>query len=95
MLFIFKGSWGEFAGWVAVENGRRRIRTSRSMADNPPDPHLLCFWLSPRLAVSGVDMHADPNLVLGQTSKTVSPTNKHGNSEQQNCGYSSKGAMQV
>eukprot|EP00983_Pelagomonas_calceolata_P110105 1159633-Pelagomonas_calceolata.AAC.1 len=20
------------------------------MADNPPDPHLLCFWLSPRLA---------------------------------------------
>eukprot|EP00983_Pelagomonas_calceolata_P096643 1158152-Pelagomonas_calceolata.AAC.5 len=27
------------------------------MADNPPDPHQLCFWHSPRLAVSGQGSH--------------------------------------
>eukprot|EP00983_Pelagomonas_calceolata_P134731 1162088-Pelagomonas_calceolata.AAC.3 len=36
----FQGaSEGEFAGRVAVESRRRRVRASRSMAVNPPDPH--------------------------------------------------------
>eukprot|EP00983_Pelagomonas_calceolata_P063381 1147694-Pelagomonas_calceolata.AAC.8 len=29
---------GRFAGRVALESVRRRVRASRSMADNPPDP---------------------------------------------------------
>eukprot|EP00983_Pelagomonas_calceolata_P117467 1160419-Pelagomonas_calceolata.AAC.2 len=32
-------SEGEFSGRSAVEDGRRRVRASRSMASNPPDPH--------------------------------------------------------
>eukprot|EP00983_Pelagomonas_calceolata_P114107 1160059-Pelagomonas_calceolata.AAC.13 len=40
------------AGRLAEESRRRRIRASRIMAANPPDPHSLCFWLSPRLALS-------------------------------------------
>eukprot|EP00983_Pelagomonas_calceolata_P050787 1142137-Pelagomonas_calceolata.AAC.2 len=43
---------------MAVEDGRRRVRTSRSMADNPPGPHCLCFWLYPRLAVSSLGLRA-------------------------------------
>eukprot|EP00983_Pelagomonas_calceolata_P037876 1136559-Pelagomonas_calceolata.AAC.3 len=36
----FQGtSGGGVAGRVAVESRRRRVRASRSMADNPPDPH--------------------------------------------------------
>eukprot|EP00983_Pelagomonas_calceolata_P022187 697634-Pelagomonas_calceolata.AAC.1 len=42
---------GGVAERVTEESSRRRVRASRSMADNPPDPHELCFWLSPRLAV--------------------------------------------
>eukprot|EP00983_Pelagomonas_calceolata_P039336 1137148-Pelagomonas_calceolata.AAC.6 len=42
---------GGLAGRVAVESGRRRVQ-DKSMAGNPPDPHELSFWLSPRLAVS-------------------------------------------
>eukprot|EP00983_Pelagomonas_calceolata_P068056 1149747-Pelagomonas_calceolata.AAC.3 len=26
------------------------------MASNPPDPHQICFWLSPRLAVSSISL---------------------------------------
>eukprot|EP00983_Pelagomonas_calceolata_P041986 1138295-Pelagomonas_calceolata.AAC.2 len=32
-------SGGGVTGRVAVESRRRRVRASRSMADNPPDPH--------------------------------------------------------
>eukprot|EP00983_Pelagomonas_calceolata_P064247 1148044-Pelagomonas_calceolata.AAC.7 len=36
----FQGnSGGGFAGRVAEESRRRRVRVSRSMADNSPDPH--------------------------------------------------------
>eukprot|EP00983_Pelagomonas_calceolata_P047289 1140561-Pelagomonas_calceolata.AAC.2 len=42
---IEKASDKEFAGHTVVENGRRRVQTSRSMADNPPDPHWLRFWI--------------------------------------------------
>eukprot|EP00983_Pelagomonas_calceolata_P099111 1158423-Pelagomonas_calceolata.AAC.1 len=45
-------SGGGFAGHVVEEHRRRRVQASRSMADNPPDPHRLSFWLSPRLIVS-------------------------------------------
>eukprot|EP00983_Pelagomonas_calceolata_P006362 210224-Pelagomonas_calceolata.AAC.2 len=45
---------GGVAGRVAVESRRSRARASRSMADNPPDPHSLCSWLSSRLAVSNL-----------------------------------------
>eukprot|EP00983_Pelagomonas_calceolata_P032076 1006889-Pelagomonas_calceolata.AAC.1 len=37
-------------------DGRRRVRASRSMANNPPDPHKICFWLSPGLTVSRVGL---------------------------------------
>eukprot|EP00983_Pelagomonas_calceolata_P107061 1159303-Pelagomonas_calceolata.AAC.2 len=51
----FQGtSGGGFAGRVAEESRRRRVWASRSMAANPPDPHWLCFWLSPRLVVSSL-----------------------------------------
>eukprot|EP00983_Pelagomonas_calceolata_P007511 244869-Pelagomonas_calceolata.AAC.5 len=57
----FQGaSWGGgCAGHMAVEIARK-IGASRSitMADNPPDPHLLCFWLSPRLARSSIGLKA-------------------------------------
>eukprot|EP00983_Pelagomonas_calceolata_P118454 1160510-Pelagomonas_calceolata.AAC.6 len=50
----FQGTSGvAFAGRMAVESRKRRVRTSlRSMAGSHPDPHYLCFWLSPRLAMS-------------------------------------------
>eukprot|EP00983_Pelagomonas_calceolata_P079386 1154640-Pelagomonas_calceolata.AAC.2 len=51
-----RGFWGEFAGGAAVEYGRRRDQTPRSMADNPSDPQMLCFWHPPRLAVSSVGL---------------------------------------
>jgi len=36
----FQGtSGGGFAGRAAEESRRRRVRASRSMAANPPDPH--------------------------------------------------------
>eukprot|EP00983_Pelagomonas_calceolata_P065748 1148714-Pelagomonas_calceolata.AAC.2 len=36
----FQGtSGGGVAGRVTEESRRRRVRASRSMADNPPDPH--------------------------------------------------------
>eukprot|EP00983_Pelagomonas_calceolata_P001781 59775-Pelagomonas_calceolata.AAC.1 len=38
-LCLHGGFWGGVAGRAAVEDGRRRVRTSRSMASNPPDPH--------------------------------------------------------
>eukprot|EP00983_Pelagomonas_calceolata_P078067 1154127-Pelagomonas_calceolata.AAC.1 len=38
-LHLQGASGREFSGPAAVENGRRRFRTSRSMAGNPPDPH--------------------------------------------------------
>eukprot|EP00983_Pelagomonas_calceolata_P077121 1153728-Pelagomonas_calceolata.AAC.6 len=38
MHFTFMGLPGGGAGRVAVESRRRRVRASRSMADNPPDP---------------------------------------------------------
>eukprot|EP00983_Pelagomonas_calceolata_P091023 1157492-Pelagomonas_calceolata.AAC.1 len=48
----------------------KESRASRSMADNPPDPQQLCFWLSPRLAVdtgtpklSAYSMHAVPGII--------------------------------
>eukprot|EP00983_Pelagomonas_calceolata_P086802 1156837-Pelagomonas_calceolata.AAC.2 len=46
-----QGASGEkYDGRMAVESRKRRVRASRSMADNPPDPQQLCFWLSPSLA---------------------------------------------
>eukprot|EP00983_Pelagomonas_calceolata_P012953 413994-Pelagomonas_calceolata.AAC.1 len=49
----FQGtSGGGVAGRVAVEIRRARVRASRSMANNSPDPHQLCFWLSHNLAAS-------------------------------------------
>eukprot|EP00983_Pelagomonas_calceolata_P043864 1139069-Pelagomonas_calceolata.AAC.4 len=33
------GFWDGISGRVAVESGKRRVRASRSMAENPPDPH--------------------------------------------------------
>eukprot|EP00983_Pelagomonas_calceolata_P029573 926574-Pelagomonas_calceolata.AAC.2 len=54
------GTYGGGFGRVAVESRRRRVRASRSMASNPPDPHKLYFWLSTRLAVSTLE-------VLGHT----------------------------
>eukprot|EP00983_Pelagomonas_calceolata_P037424 1136322-Pelagomonas_calceolata.AAC.4 len=33
------GFWGGVAGRAAAEDGRRRVRASRSMASKPPDPH--------------------------------------------------------
>eukprot|EP00983_Pelagomonas_calceolata_P033163 1038286-Pelagomonas_calceolata.AAC.1 len=35
----FQGASGGGVCCTAMENGRRRIWASRSMADNPPDPH--------------------------------------------------------
>eukprot|EP00983_Pelagomonas_calceolata_P037275 1136267-Pelagomonas_calceolata.AAC.1 len=54
ILLIFRGlqaprSSGVFAGRMAVEN-RRRLQASKSMGDNPLDPHQPCVWISPRLA---------------------------------------------
>eukprot|EP00983_Pelagomonas_calceolata_P055161 1144016-Pelagomonas_calceolata.AAC.4 len=48
-----------FAGRVAAKS-RRRVRASRSMAGNPSDPHQLCFWLSPRLAMSSSSSRQAP-----------------------------------
>ena len=46
---------GGFAGRAATaEDGRRRVRALRGMAVNPPDPHLFCFCLSPRLVLSSL-----------------------------------------
>eukprot|EP00983_Pelagomonas_calceolata_P130008 1161654-Pelagomonas_calceolata.AAC.1 len=38
-LFFHGGFWGWGIGRAAVKDGRRRVRASRSMASNPPDPH--------------------------------------------------------
>eukprot|EP00983_Pelagomonas_calceolata_P087735 1157021-Pelagomonas_calceolata.AAC.8 len=38
-LCFHRGFGGGFAGRAAVEDGRRRVRASRSMASNPPGPH--------------------------------------------------------
>eukprot|EP00983_Pelagomonas_calceolata_P044170 1139186-Pelagomonas_calceolata.AAC.2 len=40
MLFIYRGLWGGGAAVrAAVENRRKKGSASRSMADNPPNPH--------------------------------------------------------
>eukprot|EP00983_Pelagomonas_calceolata_P061423 1146833-Pelagomonas_calceolata.AAC.2 len=51
-------STAKLDGHVAVESRRRRALLSKSMADNPPVPHYLCFWLSPRLAASSLGLRA-------------------------------------
>eukprot|EP00983_Pelagomonas_calceolata_P062292 1147229-Pelagomonas_calceolata.AAC.2 len=50
-LGFLRGFWGGSAGRAAAQDGRRRVRASRSMASNPPVPHKISFWISPRLAV--------------------------------------------
>eukprot|EP00983_Pelagomonas_calceolata_P002143 72849-Pelagomonas_calceolata.AAC.1 len=38
-LAVRRGLGGGIAGCEAVESGQRRVRASRSMADNLPNPH--------------------------------------------------------
>eukprot|EP00983_Pelagomonas_calceolata_P015885 503671-Pelagomonas_calceolata.AAC.1 len=40
-LCFHGGFWGGSAGGAAAADSRRRVRASRSMASNPPDPHYI------------------------------------------------------
>eukprot|EP00983_Pelagomonas_calceolata_P064876 1148333-Pelagomonas_calceolata.AAC.2 len=64
---------GEIAGREAVESGSRRARGSRSMAENLPDPHYICFWAFPRLAASRLGLRALCFVVEGTHSLLSSP----------------------
>eukprot|EP00983_Pelagomonas_calceolata_P124848 1161149-Pelagomonas_calceolata.AAC.6 len=52
------GEWGWGAGSWRWRMGEGESGPFRSMADNSLDHHYLCFWLSPKLAVSSSDLRA-------------------------------------
>eukprot|EP00983_Pelagomonas_calceolata_P018089 566822-Pelagomonas_calceolata.AAC.2 len=57
MLFIYRKLQGGVARRAVVKN-RRKVWVSRGIADNPSDPHQLCFMLSSRLALPSSSLRA-------------------------------------